>query len=304
MERPALQHSSTPFLLLRSRALRAIREFFFRSDFVEVETPIRLHAPALEAHIDAEPAGEAWLRTSPELHMKRLLASGLPRIWQMGACFRRGERGALHRPEYTMLEWYRANAGYEEILADTRELLLAVAQEATGGTKLQRGGIAIDLAVPWVRFTVSEAFQRWAGWDPAETWDEDRFNLDLVERVEPALPREVPVVLADYPAPAAALSRRKAADPRLAERWELYVGGLELANAYTELTDPVEQRKRFEDCAADRRARGKDVYPLDEDFLRDLAKMPPAGGIALGVDRLVMVLAGAATIDEVVAFSD
>jgi lysyl-tRNA synthetase class 2 len=155
-----------------------------------------------------------------------------------------------------------------------------------------------------MRLTVSEAFQRWAGWDPAETWDEDRFNLDLVERVEPALPRDLPVVLADYPAPAAALSRRKAADPRVAERWELYIGGLELANAYTELTDPVEQRKRFEDCAADRRARGKDVYPLDEDFLRDLAKMPPAGGIALGVDRLVMLLAGAATIDEVVAFSD
>ena len=304
MERPTLQHSSTPTLALRSRALREIREFFHRADFVEVETPIRLRAPALEAHIDAEPAGDCWLRTSPELHMKRLLAADLPRIWQMGACFRRGERGDLHRPEYTMLEWYRARADYRDILADTRALLLDVARAVTGGTTLRRGGVAIDMAAEWPQIAVADAFVRQAGWNPAEAWDEDRFNLDLVERVEPALPRDVPVVLIDYPAPAAALSRRKTGDTRLAERWELYIGGLELANAYTELTDPAEQRQRFEACAADRRARGKDVYPLDEDFLRDLAHMPPAGGIALGVDRLVMLLAGAATIDEVVAFAE
>lgn len=297
---PPIQRS----ILLRSRLLHAIRCFFHERGFVEVETPVRLAAPALELHIDAEPAGDHWLRTSPELHMKRLLAGGLDRIFQMGPCFRRGERGDRHHPEYTMLEWYRAHADYADILADTKALLATCAQAVLGTTDLVYRGQPIALLPRWERLTVAEAFQRWAGWNPVAAWDEDRFNTDLVERVEPNLPRDVPTVLTDYPAPAAALARRKPSDPQVAERWELYIGGLELANAYSELTDPAEQRARFEECARARRALGKEVYPLDESFLAALANLPPAGGIALGVDRLAMLLADAPSLDGIIAFRE
>lgn len=291
-------------LLLRSRVLHAIRCFFHERDFVEVETPVRLRAPALELHIDAEPSGDHWLRTSPELHMKRLLAQGFDRIFQVGPCFRRGERGDRHHPEYTMLEWYRARADYTDILADTKALVAYVAQAVKGTTSLVYLGKTIELLPRWERRTVAEVFQQAAGWNPVAAYDEERFNLDLVEKVEPRLPRDVPFVLTDYPVEAAALARRKPDDPRVAERWELYIGGLELANAYSELTDPAEQRARFAACADARRARGKDVYPSDEEFLAVLSAMPPSGGIALGVDRLAMLLADAATLDDVIAFRE
>jgi lysyl-tRNA synthetase class 2 len=291
-------------LLLRSRILHAIRGFFHERGFTEVETPVRLRAPALELHIDAEPAGDHWLRTSPELHMKRLLAQGHGRIFQLGPCFRRGERGDRHHPEYTMLEWYRAQADYTDILADTKALIAHVAQEIKGDSSLVYRRQRIDLLPRWERRTVADAFQHFAGWNPVAAYDEERFNLDLVEKVEPRLPRDVPFVLTDYPAEAAALARRKPADPRVAERWELYIGGLELANAYSELTDPAEQRARFEACAAARRQLGKDAYPIDEEFLSALADMPPAGGIALGVDRLVMLFADASSLDDVMAFRE
>ncbi len=291
-------------LELRARMLRAIRAFFDLRGYVEVETPVRLRAPALELHIDAEPSGDRFLRTSPELHMKRLLAEGFDRIYQIGPCFRRGERGPLHHPEYTMLEWYRAATDYRGILEETRDLVLAVTRAAAGGSSVVRNGRTLDVAGPWSVTTVSDAFRRWAGWDPAARFDADRFDMDLVEKVEPSLPRDVPVVLIDYPAAAAALSRLKADDPRVAERWELYLDGVEIANAYSELTDPALQRARFDECARRRRALGKPVYPLDEEFLEALGRMPPAGGIALGVDRLAMVLAGAPTIGEVTAFRE
>ena len=289
---------------LRARMVRAIRAFFDLRGYVEVETPIRLRAPALELHIDAEPSGDRFLRTSPELHMKRLLAEGFDRIYQIGPCFRRGERGPLHHPEYTMLEWYRAATDYRGILEETRDLVLAVTRAAAGGSSVVRNGRTLDVAGPWSVTTVSDAFRRWAGWDPAARFDADRFDADLVEKVEPNLPREAPVVLIDYPAPAAALSRLKADDPRVAERWELYLDGVEIANAYSELTDPALQRARFDECARRRRALGKPVYPLDEEFLDALGRVPPAGGIALGVDRLAMVLAGAPTIGDVTAFRE
>lgn len=268
---------------------------------MEVETPVRLKAPALETHIDAEPAGDHWLRASPELHMKRLLASGALMLFQLGPCFRRGERGEWHNPEYTMLEWYRADADYTDMLADTKAL---IAHLAAGRDSMVYQGERIDLLPRWERISVKDAFTRWAGWDPVAAWDEDRFNLDLIEKVEPAMPRAVPVVLTDYPAAAAALARRKPDNPLVAERWELYIGGVELANAYSELIDPVEQRARFEEAARQRRALGKEVYPLDEDFLAALSQMPPSGGIALGFDRLVMLFADAPTLDGVMAFRE
>jgi len=291
-------------LALRSSLLHAIRGFFHERGFIEVETPVRLKTPALELHIDAEPSGDHWLRTSPELHMKRLLAAGLERIFQLGPCFRRGERGDRHHPEYTMLEWYRANADARAILEDTESLVRHAAVALGRGSRIVYQGRPIDLSAPWPRIPVRDAFARWAGWDPVAAWDAERFDLDLVDKVEPALPRDTPVVLTEYPAPAAALARRKPGDPAVAERWELYIGGLEIANAYTELTDAAEQRARFEQCARDRRALGRDVYPIDEAFLAALPSMPPSGGIALGVDRLVMLFADAASLDAVIAFRE
>jgi len=291
-------------LKLRAKVLRAIRGFFEDREFLEVETPVRLRAPALELHIDAEPAGDYYLRTSPELHMKRLLAAGAERLFQLGPCFRRGERGDRHHPEFTMLEWYRANADYTDILADTKLLILHVARAVLGRDEIVYQGRRIDL-VTWERIPVDEVFMLHAGWSPVRDYDGDRFDIDLGDKVEPALPAEVPVVLPDYPAAAAALARRKPSDPRVAERWELYIGGLELANAYSELIDADEQAERFRACAAQREAAGREVYPIDQAFLDALAGgMPPCGGIALGVERLVMLLADASTLDDVIAFRE
>ncbi|MDX9866650.1 MAG: amino acid--tRNA ligase-related protein [Kiritimatiellia bacterium] len=290
-------------LALRSRILHAVRAFFHAQDFVEAETPVRIPAPALETHIDAPPAGRAWLRASPELHLKRLLAAGSPRLYQIGPCFREGECGRRHNPEFTLLEWYRTQADYTAILRDTEALLTQVFQSVFGRTTLVYQGARIDLGTPWTRLSVREAYRRFAGWDPVRDWDPERFDLDMVRAVEPALPRDRPFVLTDYPAPAASLARLKPDDPQVAERWELYLGGLELANAYSELCDAETQRARFLAAAEARRHLGKAVYPLDEPFLAALRSgMPPCGGIALGIDRLVMLACDASDIAEVRPF--
>ena len=268
----------------RACVLRAIRAFFDARGFTEVETPVRIPAPAPEPHIDCPPSGDWFLRASPELQMKKLLAAGMERIYQIGPCFRAGEKGRRHSPEFTMLEWYRANADYLDIARDAEELLAEILRPRRSA------------ALP--RVTVREAYLRWAGWDPVETWDQDRFDFDMATKVEPNLPKE-PLFLTDYPAPAASLARLKSDDPRVAERWELYVDGIELANAFTELIDPVEQRRRFELAREERRALGEADYPLDEEFLDALARMPPSGGVALGVDRLVMLACGASSIADV-----
>jgi len=289
-------------LSFRSLVLQSIRRFFLSQGFVEVETPIRLPCPALELHIDAEPSGGFYLRTSPELCLKRLLAAGHKRVFEMGPVFRRGERGALHNPEFTMLEWYRRGADYMDVLSDTQALLTHVAREVLGSARISNGRYEVDLG-GWRVSTVRDVFKANAGWDPVSSYDADRFDMDLVNRVETALPKDVPVVLRDYPAEAAALSRIRDEQPPVAERWELYLAGIELANAYGELTDAAEQRRRFQECAEQRRALGKTVYPLDEEFLAALEQgLPACAGVALGVDRLVMVLAGASTVAEVRAF--
>ncbi len=294
---PALE-----ILAFRSGVLQAVRTFFTARGYLEVETPVRVPQPALELHIDAEPSGRAYLRTSPELYLKRLLAAGIPRLFELGPCFRRGERGERHNPEYTMLEWYRAGADYRDAAAETRDLLCTVARALLGSTRLPGLAGPVDVGAEWLRLTVAEAFATHAGWNPVTHYDADRFDLDLVNLVEPALPRDRPVILTDYPPAAAALARLRPDTPPVAERWELYVGGMELANAYGELTDPLEQRARFARCAADRRALGKEVYAVDEEFLRDLSAVPACAGVALGLDRLVMLAAGVADIAAVRAF--
>ncbi len=290
-------------LRIRSKALQCVRRFFSDRGFIEVETPVRIPVPALELHIDAEESGDWYLRTSPELHMKRLMAEGCDRIFQIGACFRRGERGRLHSPEHTMLEWYRRDADYMDMLVDTKALMAFVFSEVIGSTMLEYAGRKIEIMPVWECFTVEDAYLRFAGWNPVAQFDPDRFDMDLVEKIEPQLFLDMPVVLKDYPVEAAALARCKPGNRAVAERWELYIGGLELANAFSELIDPGEQRKRFEICAEKRRNMGKDAYSMDAEFLSALEKgMPPCGGVALGIDRLIMLLSGAIEIDKVRAF--
>ena len=276
-------------LEVRARVLRDIRAFFDGQGFVEVETPVRIAAPAPEPHIDCPPSGDMFLRASPELQMKKLLAAGMERIYQMGPCFRDGESGKRHSPEFTMLEWYRANADYMAILRDMEALIRGLWQ-----TFLSR-----DVA-EFRRLTVRDAYAEWAGWDPFERFDQDRFDFDMATKIEPNLPHGA-VFLMDYPVEAASLSkvRRTPGCAPVAERWELYIDGMELANAFTELVDPDEQRARFAAAREERRQLGEADYPLDEDFLSALAAMPPSGGVALGVDRLVMLCCSAPSIADV-----
>ena len=295
----ALRHN----LELRARTLEAIRSFFQDHGYLAVETPVRIPAPAPEAHIEAVPSGPWYLAPSPELHMKRLLAAGYPRIFQISRCFRGGERGRHHNPEFTMLEWYRADSDYLEAIQETERLVAYVASRVRGGTVVQRSGSSLDLTPPWERLSVADAFQRLAGWRPGPQPDPHRFNLDLAERVEPQIGQGHPTVLFDYPASLASLARLKAGAPDVAERFEVYAGGLELANGFSELTDALEQRRRFQAEALKRRDSRRGAYPMPEAFLDSLRDMPPASGVALGVDRLVMLLADASCIDDVLAFT-
>ncbi len=288
-------------LRLRAVVLDAMRGFFASRGYLAVETPVRVPAPALELHIDAPPSGSAFLRTSPELHLKRLLGLGADRVFELGPCFREGERGARHLPEFTMLEWCRTHATYQDLMTETEALFAAVWEAARGCVAFTPP--AMDVRAPWPRWTVRDTFLTLAGWDPVAHWDADRFDLDLVGKVEPQLPRDRPLILMDYPVEAAALARCRMGPPAVAERWELYAGGMELANAFGELTDAAEQRRRFAQCARARAALGKTVYPMDEAFLAALERgLPPCAGIALGVDRLIMLLTGSARIDDVRAF--
>jgi lysyl-tRNA synthetase class 2 len=302
MTSSALLASKRERLEARAHIERSIRNFFHEQGFLEVRTPIRTPAVIPEEHIDALES-EAWyLTTSPELYMKRLLAAGYQRIFQVAPCFRRGEQGSWHLPEFTLLEWYRSEAGYEDLERDVESLVCFVAKERSCFPTLSHRGTAVDLRCPWERLSVRDAFAHYAGWDPVAEPDAERFELDLVEKVLPNIDRSRPIFLEGYPAFSASLAALKGDDPRIAERVELFVGGMELANGFSELRDPEEQRRRFEDANAHRRASGKPVYPLPEAFLEELSRLPRAAGMALGLDRLVMLLTDAAVIDEVVAF--
>ncbi|HWU89101.1 MAG TPA: EF-P lysine aminoacylase EpmA [Kofleriaceae bacterium] len=290
----------------RAGALAALRTFFDGEGFTEVETPLLVPSPGLEIHLEAVPAGAGYLITSPEYQMKRLLAAGFERIYQVCKCFRANERGPHHAAEFTMVEWYRGYAELEAIAADVEALVAHVCRAVAGRPVARVGDRELDVTPPWPRLTVREAMRRWAGIDvePDAAWD-DAFFAAFLARVEPAIAAlDRPLLLEAWPAPLAALARRTDEDPRIAHRFEAYVGGLELANAFGELTDPVEQRARFEDDLRIRAARGRARYPIDEKLLAALAEgLPPSAGVALGFDRLVMLATGAASIDQVLAFT-
>lgn len=283
--------------------IQAIRQFFIDRGYLEVETPHRIPAPAPEIHIDALPSGAWYLHPSPELCMKRLLAAGYEKIFQICRCWRQGERGRLHLPEFTLLEWYRSDCDYLGLMEECEELIRTVALVLGMGRSLRFQGIGIDLSAPWERITVRDAFKRYATVTAEEALSRDRFDETMVEAIEPRLGVGAPTFLYDYPSQRASLARLKADDPETAERFELYLAGLEIANGFTELNDPVEQRKRFDEEGAMRRALGKAPYPTPERFLLELETMPPSAGIALGIDRLTMIFLDRATIDDVVAFT-
>jgi lysyl-tRNA synthetase class 2 len=285
----------------RALILESIRAFFRKEGFIEVETPLLVPQAAPEQFIAPFTVNGWFLSTSPEMHMKRLLAAGYGNVFQITHCFRKGERGRLHNPEFTMLEWYRVDAGYLQIIEDTEKLVRTVAGDLGLGTTIRYQGEDIELARPWPRTTVGEAFRKSAGWDPVLRLDPERFDLDLVDKVMPGFSKSRPTVMLDYPAANASMARLKPGDLEVAERAEVFIGGLELANVYTELTDAVELEKRFREVIEET-GDGEGHRPLPRRFLKAMADLPACGGIALGVDRLVMLLCDAASIDEVVAF--
>ena len=290
-------------LHLRARIIQNIREFFLDHDYLEVETPGRIPAPAPEANIDAQPAGSWYLQTSPELCMKQLLAAGFSRIFQICKCFRAGERGSRHLPELTLLEWYTTGCDYLETMDQCEALIKWVFRRLGAGDVLGYQGHKIDVNASWRRMTLAAAFERFASTSMEDALRQKRFDELLAVEIEPELGRSRPVFVYDYPASCGALAKLKPEDRGLAERFELYIGGLELCNAFTELTDPVEQKLRFEWEQDLRRHAGNNVYPMPEKFLQSMPDMPEAAGNALGIDRLVMLFADTDNIDDVVAFT-
>lgn len=334
--RPEAFASRRGTLEKRMAMVAAARSFFARAGFAEVETPCLQVSPGLEPHLRAfataftdpwgGPPAPLYLHTSPEFTMKKLLVAGMERIWQMARVFRDAERSPTHHPEFTMLEWYRAGAGIAELMDDTEALVRHCAR-AAGATHLVHGGRVCDPFRPWRRLSVAEAFFDHCGmdvlatapdpWNPdlglisrearrlgisvsdGDRWDDVFFKI-MLDRVEPHLGIGVPTILHSYPVSMAALARPSPADPRVAERFEAYACGVELCNAFGELTDPAEQRRRFQADMDLKQALYGERYPIDEDFLAALeAGMPDSAGIALGFDRLVMLATGADRVEDV-----
>lgn len=332
-----------PFLQQRAKLITAVRQFFDEQDFLEVETPILQIMPCADMHIhgfptqlkglDLQVERHLWLHTSPEFEMKKLLVAGLPKIYQICHVFRNGEGSSRHVPEFTMIEWYRANAGYEQIMQDCIDLFQFCANKLGMKTMSYKNNFC-DVCAAWEKISVNDAFLKYAGFSlsaymteteshraaaqsndcsgfyqaalsagvsvrPQDSWEEIFFAV-MAQKIEPFLGIGTPSIIYDYPVSMAALSRKSDTDSRFAKRFEVYVCGLELANAFDELTDAQEQRRRFELEMEAKQALYGERYDLDEDFLQALDYgMPPAGGIALGIDRLAMVMAGADDIEQV-----
>jgi lysyl-tRNA synthetase class 2 len=283
-------------LRLRHSIIQEIRRFFDASGYTEVETPLRVPCPCIDIYIDAFPAGASlFLSASPEFHMKRLLRLNLERIYQLCRSFRAEEAGRHHSPEFTMLEWYRTGTDYRGIMEETEQLVGRLAEAL--GPRSQ------SLCFPFGRMTVAELYGKYAGWNPVKGWDEERYFRDWAEKIEPELSGLGAFFLMDFPSPLAALSRIKQAEPLICERFELFINGLEIGNAYSELMDYDEHVRRFEHAAEARRAMGRQPYPPDEGFLESIRMgLPPCGGMAVGVDRLIMALLGLDHINLVQAF--
>ena len=294
-------------LSIRSQVMRAVRDFFDSRGFIEVDTPILVPSPGLDLYIDAFEVADArsslWLRTSPEFQMKRLLAAGFSKIYEIGKSFRRNEEGQLHQPEFTTVEWYRAFSDSEEVMLDTEQLVSSVSMSIRNETLLPARGEPVETDPPWERIAFAEAFERHAGHalSEVEADDQSLYRL-LAERVEPRLGRGRACFLTRYPARIAQLARLHPNHPETAERFEAYIDGVELCNGFAELIDPVEQQARFEAEREERRKQGKPYHPIDRRFLAALREgLPPCAGNALGLDRLMVLFLGAKHIDDVLA---
>ena len=287
-------------LFLRSKLIQSIRQFFLNCDYLEVETPYRIPSPIPEAFIYPIASENFLLHTSPELYMKRMLASGYPKIFQICKCFRKNERGDLHLPEFTMLEWYCAGKDYFDIMDECEKLIIFIAQKLGFGDGIIFGENKINLQWPWIRLSVEDAFERYAC-SLSDCKSGEEFDEKIVFEIEPKLDKTKPVFLYDYPPYRCALARLN--NKNLAERFELYVGGIEIANAFSELNNEKEQRKRFQEEIKLGKKNGRHDLSLPENFLKALAFMPDSGGIALGIDRLTMLFCNEKKIDNVVAFT-
>ena len=293
-------------LRLRASAMAGIRAFFAKNDFLEVQTPVRIPTPALEDYIEAIPSGNSWLRTSPEFHLKRMLAAGYDRIYQTGPCFRRDEHGSRHLLEFTMLEWYRNGGDWLDVMEDAHDLLASVAEHCFQEAICYYQGRPVDFGCEWEILTVEQAFRQYARVELVEALEQDRFEELLCTRVEPHLGvRGRPTALTEYPLECSGLSAPMPGRPGRVERWEVYVCGLELGNACTELADPLEQERRLRQTAELRAREGRDIYALDQPFL-DMIRvgLPKTAGVAIGLDRLFMILADEDDIRQVNAFAE
>ncbi len=287
----------------RHQLSRTVRDFFRQHSYLEVNTPVQIKAPALEEHIDCSAAAHGyWLRPSPELHMKRLLAALNRPIFQLGPCFRAEERGSLHLPEFHMLEWYRPEADCMDILEETKFLIRTCDQALEGFTEDKAFNRKIDFSGEWMVVNLDTAFAEYTEMDMDSAMEQNLFEQVLVERILPQAEKNRPLVLCGFPLTLDSLARKNP-DSGRAERWELYVNGMELANAYTELTDYHEQKHRFQQTAEIRRRQGREVYPVDVHYLETLrCGLPECGGIALGFDRLLMALLGCDNIEQITPF--
>ncbi len=290
-------------LKIRSLVLHYTRDFFMSQGYLEVETPIRCPVVIPEAHIDPVMSEDHFLQASPELFMKRLLAMGADKIFQICKCFRKGEQGHRHLPELTMLEWYGSGHTYEDLMDQCRSLIRHITKGLGTGDQLIYQGKQIDLHPPFEKITVHQAFKKFTQIGVETALGKGLFDELISFEIEPNLGNNRPCILYDYPAPLASLARLHPQNPKVAQRFELYISGIELANGFTELTDPKIQKKRFTEENRLRIQDGRPALPLPEKFLCDLTAMPKAAGIALGIDRLTMLFCDAASIDQVVGFT-
>lgn len=290
-------------LEIRSLVIQAVRDFFTGNHYLEVDTPIRCPSVIPEAHIDPVATEGYYLQASPELCMKRLLSKGFDKIFQLCKCFRKNERGIHHLPELTLLEWYTKDATYIDLMDQCQQLIHFIAARLNYGDRIQYQDKSIQLIAPWEMLTVDAAFDTYAD-KPLDTALEDNSFDEVVSfQIEPHLGNTRPVFLYDYPARLASLAKLLPDNPAYAQRFELYIAGIELANGFTELTDPEEQQERFKKENHTRISQSKSVIPIPHKFLKDLQTMPDAAGIAMGIDRLVMIFCDAPSIDDIVSFT-
>lgn len=289
------------YLKIRSLVVQAIRDFFTSREFLEVETPVRCSEIIPEAYIDPVKSEDFYLQASPELCMKQLLSEGFTRIFQICKTFRKGEKGKLHQPEFTLLEWYSVNNSYLDLMDQCREMVKFISKRLGFGDFITYQDQSIHLNKPWQKLSIKKAFELYSDISLKESLNQNSFDEIISSRIEPELGKTTPSFLMDYPASQASLAKLKPDNPEFAQRVELYIAGIELANGFTELIDPVEQQKRFAEENRIRVSNGKDPLPMPDSFLKALEGMPEAAGMALGVDRLAMIFSDAEHIKQVIA---